>query len=331
MSQRSRSFKSLSLICPVLNEEEVVGIFVSSVTPHLTAAKQKMGPGAVHEIVFVDDGSTDATASIIATMASNDPSIKLVRLSRNFGKEAALAAGLYHAEGDAVIPIDVDLQDPPELISQMVDAWMNGAQIVNAHRSFRATDGWLKRSTAGLFYDTYNKIAQRPIPANVGDYRLIDREVVDVLNRFKEKNRFMKAIFSWVGFREEIISYRRAERVAGTTKFRYWKLWNFALDGITGYSTVPLRIWTYIGVLVAFTAILYALYIIAKTIILGSDVPGYASLMVINLLIGSFNFISLGILGEYVGRISEEVRGRPLYIVQEKIGFQERDADGKVV
>jgi polyisoprenyl-phosphate glycosyltransferase len=313
--------RGLTLVCPVLNEEEVIDLFLTTIAPHIAEAKALMGQGAWHEVIFVDDGSSDATPAIIAAAAQANPSIRLLRLSRNFGKEAALAAGLSHSSGDAVIPIDVDLQDPPELIVRMVAAWLGGAKIVNAHRAERDTDGRLKRWTAGLFYNSFNRIAQRPIPPNVGDFRLLDREVVDVLNQFTERNRFMKAIFSWVGFQQETIHYRRAERAAGTTKFRYWRLWNFALDGITGSSTVPLRMWTYVGAVMASFAILYALYIVAKTMFTGADVPGYASLMVVMLGMGAFNLISLGILGEYVGRISEEVRGRPLYIVHEKIGF----------
>lgn len=320
MTAAHQTFKSLTLVCPVLNEEEVVSIFVESVTPYLVKAVTLMSPGATYEILFVDDGSTDSTPMVIAQMARSNPAIKLVRLSRNFGKEAALAAGLKHSSGDAVIPIDVDLQDPPDVILQMVEAWKSGAKVVNAKRVNRDSDGWMKRQSAALFYRAFNKIARRPIPPNVGDYRLLDREVVNVLNQFTEKNRFMKLIFSWVGFEQATVEFVRQERVAGKTKFKYWRLWNFALDGITGSTTVPLRIWTYIGLSLACVTLLYAAFVILRTLFFGTDLPGYASLLVVTLIIGSFNFISVGILGEYVGRISEEVRGRPLYIVSETIG-----------
>lgn len=314
--------KHLSLVCPVLNEEEVIALFLEQVAPALDAAKNLMGEGATTEIVFVDDGSTDKTADIIATLSHLRSDIRLVQLSRNFGKEAALAAGLYYASGDAVIPIDVDLQDPPEVIPQLVEKWLEGAQVVNAKRVSRDSDSWMKRTTAGMFYTLYNKCASRPIPSNVGDFRLLDRQVVDIINTLPEHNRFMKAVFSWVGFPQATVEYVRAVRVAGSTKFRYWKLWNFALDGIISSTTTPLRIWSYLGIALAFFTFIYAGYIILRTLIHGTDVPGYASLMVVVLLFGSFNFISLGILGEYVGRISEEVRNRPLYIVRQAFGFR---------
>ena len=316
--------KFLSLICPVLNEEEVIAIFLAGVQPALDAAKALMGGGARTEIIFVDDGSTDRTAEIIAGLARQRPDIKLVRFSRNFGKESALAAGLRYAAGDAAIPIDVDLQDPPEVIPQMVTAWLAGAQVVNARRSDRSSDNKLKRMTAAAFYSVYNRTASRPIPSNVGDFRLLDRQVIDTLNKFTEHNRFMKAMFSWVGFEQVTVEFVRAEtRPPEKTKFRYWKLWNFALDGITGTTTAPLRIWTYFGMIVAMATFIYALYLIIRTLISGNDVPGYPSLMVVILTIGALNFISVGVLGEYVGRIAEEVRGRPLYIVRETVGVED--------
>lgn len=314
--------KTLTLICPVLNEEEVVDIFLDGVAPYLREALSLIGPGAKSEIIFVDDGSTDATARIIAERAKARPDIKLVRFSRNFGKEAALSAGLAYATGDAVIPIDVDLQDPPAMIVKMVEAWIAGAQIVNARRVDRSADNWMKRKTSHLFYHWYNKMVPRPIPANVGDFRLLDREVVNAMGQFNEHNRFMKSLFSWVGFDETTIDYVRPARAAGTTKFKYWKLWNFALDGITASTTAPLRIWSYVGVSLAFLTALFAIAIVIRTLMRGSGVPGYPSLMVVILVIGSINFISIGVLGEYVGRISEEVRNRPLYIVRETVGIQ---------
>ncbi len=318
---QQRRQKKLSIICPVLNEEEVIPLFIKELVPYLQTAIKPLGNGADYEIIFVDDGSTDNTYPIIYGLSLNDPRIKCVSFSRNFGKEAALSAGMKNATGDAVIPIDVDLQDPPELVIKMVEEWVKGADVVNAMRVDRTSDSWIKRSTASWFYDVYNKMSDRPIPTNVGDYRLLDRKVVDAVCKLNEHNRFMKALFSWVGFKQVSLEYVRQERVAGTSKFRYWKLWNFALDGITASTTTPLRAWTYIGLALFVSTLLYALYIVVQTIIHGIDVPGYASLMVVILLMGSFNFLSLGILGEYVGRIAEEVRDRPLYIVRDKIGL----------
>ena len=319
--------KLISLVCPVMNEEEVIAMFLEGVKPALDQSVALLPSGSSYEIVFIDDGSRDMTVPIIKNFAKTMPEIKLVKLSRNFGKEPALAAGLNYASGDAVIPIDVDLQDPPEVIVELIKKWIEGAQVVNAKRVNRDTDSWIKRSTANLFYDVFNSIAHNAIPENVGDFRLLDREVVDVLNEFTERNRFMKAIFSWVGYDQATVEYVRSSRIAGSSKFKYWKLWNFALDGVTGSTTVPLRIWTYIGATLAAIAIVYAAYIIIKTLVFGIDSPGYASLMVVILGIGAFNFMSLGILGEYVGRISEEVRNRPLYLVQQTINLEKKSSN----
>ncbi len=315
--------KLISIVCPVMNEEDVIEMFLEGIQPALDQSLGLLPTGSSQEIVFIDDGSKDKTVSIIKRVSATRPDIKLIRLSRNFGKEAALAAGLKYASGDAIIPIDVDLQDPPEMVVKLIEEWIKGAQVVNAKRVNRDSDSWIKRCTANLFYDLFNRISHQEIPRNVGDFRLLDREVVDTLNEFTERNRFMKALFSWVGYEQATVEYTRMPRIAGQTKFKYWKLWNFALDGITGSTTVPLRIWTYIGILMAAIAITYALFIVVRTMIFGIDLPGYASLMVVMLAIGSFNFISLGILGEYVGRISEEVRNRPLYIVHSTVGIEE--------
>ncbi len=315
--------KLISIVCPVMNEEDVIEMFLQGIQPSLDQSLALLPEGSSQEIVFIDDGSKDKTVSIIMRIAKTRSDIKLVRLSRNFGKEAALAAGLKYASGDAVIPIDVDLQDPPEMVIRLVEEWMKGAQVVNAKRVNRDSDSWVKRYTANLFYDLFNKISHQEIPRNVGDFRLLDREVVDTLNQFTERNRFMKALFSWVGYEQATVEYTRMPRIAGQTKFKYWRLWNFALDGITGSTTVPLRMWTYIGITMAAIALIYAFFIVIRTLIFGIDLPGYASLMVVTLTIGSFNFISLGILGEYVGRISEEVRNRPLYIIHSTIGIKE--------
>lgn len=311
----------LTLIVPVLNEEAAIAPFLDQTAPALDEALALMGDGAVAEIVFVNDGSTDATEAVIVGRAAADPRLRLINLSRNFGKEAALAAGLDHADGDAVIPIDVDLQDPPGVIVEMVREWLAGAQVVNAKRVDRSSDSWSKRLSANWFYRLYNRIADHPIPENVGDFRLLGREAVEVIRRLGEQSRFNKGLFSWIGFKVATVEYQRGPRVAGTTKWKGWSLWNLALDGITASTTMPLRVWSYIGAGVAFLSLAWAAYLVIRTWIWGADVPGYASIMVAVLLLGGLNLISLGVMGEYVGRIATEVRRRPLYIVASKIGF----------
>ncbi len=310
----------LSLVVPVFNEEEVVNLFVMSVDGHRPAILDALGPGGRIEIVFVDDGSRDRTPAIIADLAGRRPDIVLVKLSRNFGKDVALTAGLAHATGDAVIPMDVDLQDPPDAIPAMIAAWRKGAKVVNARRRSRGVDSWLKRATAAAFYRAYNRIASYPIQENVGDFRLLDRDVVNAINTIPERVRFMKGLLSWVGFSQATVEYDRRSRAAGRSKWAYWRLWNFALDGITGSTTLPLRIWTYVGLILAAGAFAYAGYIIMLAVTQGIAVPGYASLLVVMLGIGAFNMISLGLLGEYVGRIAIEVRQRPLYLVESIVG-----------
>lgn len=313
----------LSLIVPVSNEEAAIARFLDRAGPSVAEALSLIDAGAQAEWLFVNDGSTDGTEAVIAGRAARDQTIRLVNLSRHFGKEAALAAGLDHAAGDAVIPIDVDLQDPPEVIPKMVRAWLDGAQVVNAHRTDRSSDSAVKRVSAQLFYRLYNRLADHPIPENVGDFRLMDREAVDVVRRLGEQSRFNKGLFSWVGFRVATVDYVREERSVGKSKWAGWRLWNFAIDGIVASSTVPLRIWTYLGASIALGSFGYAAFLIIYTLITGGDAPGFASIMVAVLFLGGLNMLALGILGEYVGRIATEVRGRPLYIVASKVGFDE--------
>jgi glycosyltransferase involved in cell wall biosynthesis len=305
----------LSLVVPVFNEEAAIQPFLERAIPAAEAACRRIGPGSRYEIVFVDDGSTDATLAVLLAARARAP-LHVVSLSRNFGKDAALVAGMRQTRGHAVVPIDVDLQDPPEVIVEMVALWMGGAQIVNGVRSERSGDAPLKQITAGAFYGIYNRFADRRIPANAGDFRLLDRQVVDILNALPERSRFMKGLFSWVGFSQAEVRFKREPRSSGVTKWRYWRLWNFALDGLTGSTTAPLRIWTYLGVTVAGMAMLYGSVIVLETLAFGNPVPGYPSLIVAVLFLGGLNLISLGILGEYVGRIATEVRGRPLYLVR---------------
>lgn len=311
----------LSLLVPVHNETGSIEPFLERAVPVLEAIVGRFGNDLDFEILFVDDGSTDGTLADLRAARGADPRIRIVALSRNFGKDTALAAGLAHASGMAVIPIDVDLQDPPELIPAMVERWLAGYDIVNARRRDRSADGWTKRKTAGAFYRVFNWVAERPIPPDAGDFRLISRQIVDILNRFPERARFMKGLFAWVGFRQCSVDYVRPDRARGTSKWRYWKLWNFAIDGITSSTTVPLRVWTYLGAAIALISFAYASLLIVRTLIAGTDVPGYASLAVLVLFFGGVNLLSLGIIGEYLGRTYTEVKGRPLYIVKHAFGF----------
>jgi glycosyltransferase involved in cell wall biosynthesis len=249
------------------------------------------------------------------------PQIRLVELSRNFGKEAALTAGLSYASGDAVIPMDCDLQDPPELIPDMIAKWRAGFQVVHAVRRSRKTDTWFKRASARAFYRLLDDITDISIPSNCGDYRLLDRAVVHAILSFPERNRFMKGIMAAAGFKASQVEYDRPERAAGDTKFNFWKLWNFALDGITGFSTVPLRVWTYIGALVAMFSFCYAGWIIFKTLIWGIVTPGWATLTSVILFLGGMQLIGIGVLGEYIGRIVAETKRRPLFLVSALHGF----------
>ncbi|WP_301752006.1 glycosyltransferase family 2 protein [uncultured Erythrobacter sp.] len=311
----------ISLVVPVYNEEDSVAHFAAAINGVIAKSWPDADTAPRFEIVFVDDGSRDTTAAVVCAMCSIDSRIKLVALSRNFGKEAALSAGLKAATGDAVIPMDVDLQDPPELIRPMVDLWQSGAQIVNAKRVDRSQDSFLKRTTSRLFYKTINAIADHPIAVDVGDFRLLDRSAVAVLNEMTERCRFNKGLFSWIGFRTETVEYARPARQTGSTKWRVSRLVALALDGITSSTTFPLRVWTMIGATISLLAFAYAAFLIIYTMMSGGDTPGYASIMVAVLFLGGLNLFSLGLMGEYVGRIAVQVRGRPLYIVSTTVGF----------
>ncbi|MFS8831547.1 glycosyltransferase family 2 protein, partial [Synechococcus sp. R8-2] len=248
--------------------------------------------------------------------------IKVVNLSRCFGKEIALTAGLDHASGRAVVPIDADLQDPPELIPEMLQQWRQGYQVVYAVRRSRRGESWLKRFTANGFYWLIDQLSQVRIPRNTGDFRLLDRQVVEAVKQLRERTRFMKGIFAWVGYRQTAIFYDRAPRFRGKTQWNYWRLWNLAIEGITSFSSWPLRVWSYIGLAISVPAFLYGLFLIIRTLLFGSDVPGYASLAVMILFLGGIQLISLGVIGEYLGRVFEEVKGRPLYLVDGTFGFE---------
>jgi len=300
----------ISLVVPVFNEEDAIRYFYSAVR-----YKEYLKPYEI-EIVFVDDGSTDFTPQLMKDMQESDPLVRNVFFTRNFGKEAALFAGIECATGDAIIPIDVDLQDPLDVIPQMIELWQAGADMVLAKRTDRSTDSHLKRKTAEWFYRLHNKISSPAIEENVGDFRLMSRGIVEHIKRLPEKNLFMKGILSWVGGRVEVVEYARAERSAGVSKFNGWKLWNLALEGITSFSTVPLRIWTYIGFFVATLSFLYGVWMIIDKLIWGNPVAGYSSILVSILFLGGVQLIGIGVLGEYIGRIYIETKGRPRYLIK---------------
>ena len=302
--------EKLSLIVPVYNEEVAIEPFIRAVEPVISSLDADV------DILFVDDGSQDLTCEAVLTIAKTHAvPIRLIALSRNFGKEAALTAGIDAASGHAVIPMDVDLQDPPELIPLFVREWRKGYKVVYGRRTDRGEDTWFKRITSKVFYFAFNSISQSGIPANAGDFRLIDRCALDALASYRERTRFMKGLFSALGFKTTYIDYKRPARKSGNSKWNYWRLWNFALDGIFSFSTVLIRIWTYVGAAIASLSFLYALVIVAKTLMLGLDVPGYASLITVVLFLAGVQLISLGIIGEYIARIFLETKQRPIYTV----------------
>ena len=275
------------------------------------------------EIICIDDGSEDETLTNLLESSKKDSRIIVLELSRNFGKEAAMSAGIDAAKGDCVIPIDADLQDPPALISTMVKEWQKGAEVVLAKRIDRSADSFAKRKTAQLFYRLHNMVSNLQIPEDVGDFRLMDRAVVDALKKLPERQRFMKGLFAWVGFKTITVDYVRNARSTGITKFSGWRLWNFAIEGITSFSLVPLKVWTYIGLFGSVFAIFYATFIIIRTWIFGIDLPGYASLLVVMLFFGSLQLMSLGIIGEYIGRIYFESKQRPIYLIKKQHQFKD--------
>lgn len=305
----------ISIIIPFFNEAGNIATLPGALWPALERI-----PDTEWEVVCIDDGSADSTLAELVALSARDRRFRVLELSRNFGKEAALTAGLDAARGDAVIPMDADLQDPPEAVVEMVAAWRSGAEVVLARRSDRSSDGMLKRQTASWFYRLHNRLSGTKIPENVGDFRLMDRAVVDALKLLPERQRFMKGLFAWVGFRTTVIDYVRPPRRTGKTKFSGMKLWQLALEGFTGFSTAPLKIWTYIGAAGAVCTLIYALFIVFYTIFHGTGVPGYASLLVVILFFGCVQLISIGLLGEYIGRIYLETKQRPTYLIRRTYG-----------
>jgi glycosyltransferase involved in cell wall biosynthesis len=306
---RSGSSPVLSVVVPVYNEEDglielhqrLAGVLDSLCLPS--------------EVIYVNDGSDDHSLDVVHELRNRDDRVAIVNLSRNFGKEIALTAGLDYATGEAVVVIDADLQDPPEVIPQLIEKWLEGYDVVCATRRERRGETWLKRTTAHAFYTLMRRVGEAPIPENTGDFRLLNRRCIDALAACRERRRFMKGLFSWVGFKHATVIYDRDPRFAGHTKWSYWRLWNFAIEGITSFTIVPLKLATYAGLITAVAALIYAAFIVARTLFLGRAVPGYASLMVAILFLGGIQLIAMGVIGEYVGRIFVESKGRPLYLL----------------
>jgi glycosyltransferase involved in cell wall biosynthesis len=310
------SAPALSVVVPLYNEAAGVALLharLSAVLDGLHLPRR--------EIVFVDDGSRDATFAAVALLAADDPSIRAIRFARNFGKEAAMAAGLRAATGQVVVLMDGDLQHPPELIPTLLEKWRDGARMVTAVRRSRATDPWLRRQLSRAFYAAFARMAEVALEEGGGDFRLFDRVVVDAINSLPERTRFMKGITQWVGFRQATVEFEPEERAAGSSAWSLLRLLRYAVDGISAFSTLPLRVWSVVGLGMAALSVLYGSFLVVRTAVLGIDVPGYASTIVAVLFLSGIQLISLGVLGEYVGRIFTEVKGRPLYLVAERIGF----------
>jgi len=305
----------ISLVVPMYNEAEAIDDFFEAVVPVFETM------AVDYEIVCVNDGSRDATLERLQAVRRDNPNVKIVDLSRNFGKELALTAGIEYTCGAAVIPIDADLQDPPEIIPRLVEKWREGYDMVLAQRQDRSSDSLFKRVSARFFYKLISRLSEVPIPNDVGDFRLLDRRVVEALSALPERTRFMKGLFAWLGFKQATVTYTRDARIAGKTKWRVWSLWNFAIEGIISFSSFPLRIWSYAGTACALFAVGYMIVIIMRTMVFGIDVPGYASLLSVILFFNGLIMMSLGILGEYVARMFVEVKRRPLYVVRESWGF----------
>jgi polyisoprenyl-phosphate glycosyltransferase len=310
----------LSVVVPCFNEEEVIGVCHDRLIAILKSMPVDF------EIIYINDGSTDGTIQALKDIKNHEPRVAIIDFSRNFGKEIALSAGLDHAKGDAVVVIDADLQDPPELIPELYKALLEGYDVVYARRQERNGETFFKKLTARYFYRIMRILVKPAIPEDTGDFRILSRRAVDTLKKFREQHRFMKGLFAWIGYPQKEIVYNRDARLAGKTKWNYWKLWNFALEGITSFSIEPLKVSTYLGLLTAVFAFVYALFIVYKTIVFGEPVRGYPSLMVVILFLGGVQLTVLGILGEYMGRIFNETKNRPLYIVKDYI-----PADGSLV
>jgi glycosyltransferase involved in cell wall biosynthesis len=299
----------LSVVVPVYNEAESLTVFYK----RLTAALDALDLPA--EIIFVDDGSSDSSPNMLDDLCTGDSRVGVLRLSRNFGKEIAMTAGLDHARGDAVVVIDADLQDPPELISELETRWRQGYDVVYAQRGRRHGETWLKRATARAFYYLMSRLGEVRLPENAGDFRLLSRRAVNAVCSIQERHRFMKGVFTWIGFRQCAVVFDRDSRVSGQSKWNYRRLFIFALEGLTSFTIAPLRIATYVGLVTAGLAFFYGAFIVMSTLLYGRDLPGYPSLMVVMLMLGGLQLFAIGLIGEYVGRIFNETKNRPLYFI----------------
>jgi len=314
---------TVSIVVPAYDEEEVLETFHSRLAATLNET------GHEWEVIYVNDGSRDHSLDVMRNLKTSDKHVAVLNLSRNFGKEIALTAGLDKAIGDAVVIIDADLQDPPELISELLRVWESGVDVVYAQRHSRRGDTWLKQRTAFLFYRVMRRLTKIEIPPDTGDFRLMSRRAVDALLQLREHHRFMKGLFAWVGFSSRAVPYQREARAAGLSKWNYWKLWNFALEGITSFTVLPLKIATYLGLTIAFLSAAYAVYLVILTLVYGNPVPGYPSLIVAILFMGSTQLIVLGIIGEYLGRSFNELKQRPLYFVESYLPSSARLNQGR--
>ena len=312
--------QTLAVVVPAYNESEGLREFHA----RLGTVFDKLDLSC--SVLYVDDGSRDDTWAVMQALQAADPRVATLKLSRNFGKELALTAGLDHADADAVIVIDADLQDPPELIPEFVRTWREGYDVVYGTRSTRAGESRIKKLTAAAFYRVMERLSATPVPRDTGDFRLMSRRAIDALRQLRERQRFMKGLFTWVGYRQKPIVYDRDPRFAGTSKFNYWRLWNFALEGITSFSSAPLKIAMYAGLIAALLAFLFGLIVMGKALLFGDPVRGYPSLMVVVLFLGGAQLMALGLIGEYLGRLYVEVKQRPLYLIDEHRAAQTQSA-----
>lgn len=313
---------TLTIVAPAYNEARGIGDFIAAIVPVLD------GLGEPFELLFVDDGSRDDTLGLLVAARAHDPRIKIVALARNFGKDVALSAGLAHARGRAVIPIDCDLQHPVALIPELVARWRAGADMVLAVRSRRDEEGWARRTASRLYYALMRRLNDVEIPANAGDFRLLDRKIVDVINQMPERCRYMKGIFAWPGFRADRVEFQAAARASDRSRWSFFKLWRFALDGLFSFSTAPLKVWTYVGGVSAAAAFVYLLITLVQKLVFGIAAPGYASLLIVLLFFNGLLLLSNGIQGEYLARIFEEVKGRPLFVVGKTWGLDDEAGGG---
>ncbi|NCF19362.1 MAG: glycosyltransferase [Haliea sp.] len=311
MNPGNREGDRLSVVIPVYNEVDVLPEF------YRRMADVARGVDGRVELIFVDDGSIDGSLQILHDLSVVDPRVAVLELSRNFGKEIAMTAGLDHARGDAVVVIDADLQDPPELIPEMISHWRDGYDVVYAKRTARVGESFLKKSTAYLFYRVIGSLSRVSIPRDTGDYRLLSRRAVDAVIELREQHRFMKGLFAWIGFAQKEVPYERQIRHDGTTKWNMRSLWNFAMEGITSFTILPLKIASYIGFLTAVGAFIFGLFMILDTLLFGNPVQGYPSLMVVMLFLGGVQLMAIGVIGEYLGRMFDETKGRPLYLLKD--------------